>query len=350
MNKFKNFFSKYWIFILLAAIATILAGFYFKNKISPPQVSEKLLSLSIPEIESSPIAVTLNVSPLEKNFPSFPQKLEVYQVTSPSFSNQEAIKIAQGLGFQDKPLIFNDVKGPLYTWSGDINNLSINLHEGKISYGLDLLNHPEIVKGAPPPLSEAETKTKEFLIEKGFFPPEKVRLEIKESYYAKAVGSYFEKSSLEDKETTLTHLMLEYKINNRRVAGSELISVSIYIGAEFKIIRFDYQPSFKKIELLDFYPLKTKEEIIQNIKSEPQISFIKTSKNYLEDYLPTKETSQNITSLTFENIELVYYKYDPLQVYLQPVFLITGKAILKNGQEGGVSFYLPAIKEEYLLK
>jgi len=352
MNKIKKFLSKYWIFILLSLIATILGGFYLKNKISPKEkLPEALQSISSPIIPSYPVSISPETSTLQKNFPSFEKKINVYQASSFSFSDQEALKISQALGFTEKPIVSRDENNKVtYNWYEEENFLIIHLYEGRISYGL---NFPlkEVEKKPLPSLSEAEIEFKEFLKKNNLMPPNEIELEIKDEYYAKVVGSFFEKTNPEDKEVSLLHFEYEYKINNKKIKEASLYpSINLYLASDFKIVKFDYYNFFNKINYLSSYPLKTLNEVIQDIKKSPRISYLLLAGTDDPIIFSPEELKQLITNLTFDNIELVYYKYDPLQSYLQPVFLITGKARLKDGQEGEVGLYLPAIKEEYLLK
>ena len=350
----KKFFSKYWLFILLATLATILAGFYFKNKVSRPEITEKLLLLPTLEIESHPIQIKPNLSQLEKNLPSFKLKIEVYQIDSSSLSDQKTLSIAKSFGFQNPPNVLRNQKGELsYNWADEEKNLSINLHQGTINYDLNISEHPEFIKGELPQISEVEERVKLFLKE-NYFLTEGIELKTKDIYFVKNFFPYFSKVDKKE-EADLIQTNFEYQDNGRKIitAGDYPPTISIIIGPEFKIVNFNYYFLFSKIEVLpDLYPTKTRGDITNYLSKNPAISYFISNQTSLDDtnILTTKEYSQLITSYSFNNIELVYYKYDPLQTYLQPVFLITGKATLKDGQQGEVGLYLPAIKDEYLLK
>lgn len=347
-NKIKIFFSKYWLFVILAAIVTILGSFYIRSKNLTPKIREELLSLPSPRIETYQILIIPNNYKIEDDFPSFKPKVEVYQVEASSFNDQGAVQIAKNFNFNDPPLVsYEQNGGNLYNWSDEKKFLSINLHEGKISYGLDLLSYPELIGGLQPSLSTTEDEVEKFLKQNNLFPPDKINLYIKDRYYAKIGTDSFERTLIDDKNAKLLHLEFGYKIDEKKIEGLEFSpSISLFIGPEFKIARLDYNPSFKSIKFFNSYPLKIKQEVIEKIRKNPQISYLKI---YGESMVAS-ELSKNITSVNFDNIELIYYKYDPLQTYLQPVFLITGKATLKDGQQAAVGLYLPAIKEEYLLK
>lgn len=328
------------MFILLATMATILIGFYAKNKIYPLKITEKLLSIPAPKIESYPISIPLDISQIEKNFSSFNKNQEVYQVIQSSFSDKEAILIGEKLGFLDPPIVSLDNQGgSVYDWGNQEKYLSINLRWGSINYRAN----PSKKSSSDVLLdfSQAEKISKDFLDKNGFLPPTLISLKTNDIYYVNDLGSGLEKVT-SSQDANLVKVIFGFEINNKK-----FLDPSVVLGVDYlsKVTYFNYQTTFKEIKLLDYYPLKTAEEVIQILKTKPIINYLYIP-NY---YAATQEESKNITNINFENIDIIYYKYDSLQLYLQPFFLITGKATLKSGVEAEFGIYLLAIKEEYLL-
>jgi len=344
MKKIKEFILKYWLFIFLAALVATLASIFLVNR-EVKEGKDQLLSISSPKIETIPTSISPNLKNLKNNFPDFDQKLPVFEVSGLSLSNQESLKIASDFGFNQVP----NVTDSIYDWSTEFNDLSIYLEEGIINYGLNLLNHPELISGSPPSIEEAENQGREFLKKEGFLLPKEIEVELEETYYAKVIGSYFEATKEEDKEKTLTYIKFIYKLNNKKIKGLGLNDFSFFIGSDFKIARLDYSRMFKEIKSIDLYPLKNKEAIINSLQSKPRISYLKRQDHYSNEYLFLEEDVKTLKNLSFDNIELIYYKYSPLQTYLQPVFLITGTAQLENNEVVETGLYLPAIKDQYLL-
>jgi hypothetical protein len=345
INKFKNFFKKFWLFIVLATIATVLFGLYFFQKNLSEKTTGNLLPLPSIDIETYPISVSpiVDISLIEKNFPPFNNKAEVYQALPSFFSDQEAVMIAKKLGFFGSPSVSrNQQNENIYTWNANDKFLAINLHRGQVEFGLTPSYEEITPLGISLSLAAAENIAKDFLRVNNLLPPENISMEQKSISYIKTQNIYYKEVSTPP-EANAVQIGFGYKINNKEITDSHAL---ITINLDSQIIGFIYQPPFKEIKLLDIYPLKTKEEIVQILKTKKSINYFFIP-NY---YGSTAEESQNITNLTFDNIELVYYKYDPLQTYLQPVFLITGKATLKGGQQGEVGLYLPAISDKYLLK
>ena len=349
MIKIKFFFQKYWLFIILAATVTILAYFYFFQRNSPQEKKENLIPFSSPKINFYE-SINPDLSQLEKDFPDFKKEIEIYQVSDNFISDQSALKISKDFGYSENPIVTNDTRGPIYTWSNEFNNLSIYLKEGRFQYGFDLLRNPELIQGEPPGIQESEQKFKELLKEKGLNYPEKVSLEFTEESYYLTSGANFLKTSQIDPKKSFAFLQALYKINGLKIIGPEKPLISVYFGNNFQIARFDFAKIFEKIDLLDKYPLKGKEEILKSIKDNPQISYLNNKEGFYNENLIYGEEIPSLKSLSFEKIELIYYKEVQSQSYLQPVFLIMGSAVLEDGTQAEVGLYLPAIKDEYLLK
>jgi hypothetical protein len=345
----KKFLKKTWLFVLLAALATILGVFYFTQQRDSASKTDNLLSLIPPDIKTynSPVP---NLNNLENNFPEFKNALEVFQVNNYSISDQEALNLAQGFGYQDNPIITNNINGPIYSWSNEFNNLSIYLQEAKFQYGLDLLNHPELISGQPPDLQKTEEEFRIFLSQRNLIPQDPIILKPNEKDFYLIGGTNFIKTNSKNPQAKLTFLSFNYELNGLIINGPRTPLISAYFDNNFQIARFDYSKIFSTISLLNLYPIKNKEEVLKNLKNNPQISFLKNSESLYQESLILGETIPDLRDLSFNKIELIYYQSPQKQTYLQPVFLITGQAVLNDGRAAEVGIYLPAIKDEYLLK
>jgi hypothetical protein len=350
MKKISGFLKKYWLFILLPILITILAGFYFNRPKTEQKSVVKLPPLTKPEINSQ-ASIIPEISQLEKNFPVFNQEAEVYQVKDNSFSDQEAINISKKFGFQENPKATRDnINGSIYRWSNETSNLSVYLRNGEINYGLNLLKNPQLIEGEPPSLEEAELNFRSFLKENGLFDSEKVSLELKKANFAKINKGYFEETTVNDQGKKLAYLEFVYKINNFEVQGIGPIQINVYLGPKSKIVNLNFMKTFNQIADFNSYPLKSKEEILQILKNKPQITFLRNPNSELEEEVLLEYALQQIKELTFDKIELVYFKGDSQQSFLQPVYLISGDAYLPDVGHLNAGFYLPAVQDQYLLK
>lgn len=340
----KKFLKNYWLFILLAFIASILVGLFFINKKGGGQEKlekERLLSIPYQKFEEYQLKVSPNFNYLYNNFPSLPQREIVYEVTHSSFSEQEAIEIAKKFGFQNKPefSIYNDKI--FYDWKEPDKFLTINLSDGKIDFNnkdRNLITSPSIFL---PNISEVDFLVKSILEEKSLLPKEEINLLVNDKSYLK-LFDYEYGTTNNPKEAFAIQVKLQYQLKKIKILGADM---TILIGNNNEILKLNYLSSFKTIKTLDSYPLKNKEEIIKNLKSLNLINYFEIINGY--SFL---EESVNIRKINFNKIEIVYIKNQFPQTNLQPIFFISGQAVLKDGTQTEVGIYLPAIQDKYLLK
>jgi len=341
--KMKKFFKNYWLIIFLALIASLLIGIFFIKKDEGPWVNpnlEKLLPLPYPKFKEYQLKIPLNFNDLLKNFPELAQGEFVYEIENPFFTEQEAIEIAKNFGFKNDPELKNYDNKIYYEWNDPQKDFIINLTEGKINFtnknpNLDtsLISLPDI--------SKIDSAIKSILAEKELLPNEEINLLINDKSYLKLFG-YEYGTTNDPKEAFAIQVKLQYKLKKIRFLENDVI---ILVGDKNEILKLDYQSIFKKIKILDSYPLKNKEEIIEKLKTLNSINYFKI----INDYELLGEP-QNIKSVDLDKIELVYLKTDTPQSYLQPLFFISGQAVLNDGRVAEVGVYLPAIKDQYLLK
>lgn len=339
----KKFLKNYWLIIFLAFIASLLLGIFLIQRNKTLKVvpkEEKLLSLPYPKFQKYQLKIPLNYNNLLKNFPELTQGEIVYEIENPFFSEQEAVKIAENFGFKNNPE-FKDYNNKIYyEWDDPQKNLTINLTEGKIDFtnknpNLDtsLISLPDI--------SKIDSIVKSILEEMGLLPEEKINLLIKDKSYLK-LFDYEYGTTNDPKEAFAIQVNLQYELEKIKFLEND---ITILIGDKNEILKLSYQSMFKKIKILDSYPLKNKGEIIEKLKSLNLINYFKI----INDYELSAE-SQKINKISLNKIELIYLKTETPQSYLQPIFFINGQAVLDDGRSAEVGIYLPAIKEEYLLK
>jgi len=348
----KKFILKYWLFILLSTVATVLLilFFVFRDRNTDEESQKKLIPLKKPEINNQS-SIKPQIDQLENNFPSFNENLMVYQVDDYIFNQEETIKIAQEFGFTKEPEITSDESGQIYSWSDATKNLSIYLKDGIINYGLDLLQNPELVQGEAPSIEEAEIKSKNFLERINLLTPGKINLDLKKGTYIKLDQGYFNETNKNDPQKKLTNLNFAYKINNYEIQGFNPVTVDVFLDSQFNIVNLRSKKIFQKVEELDSYPIKNKKEVILSLKENPQISFLKDLKNNLPSEITLEKYSlEKIKQINFNKIELIYFKNENYQSYLQPVYLITGDALLTDVGWVQAGLFIPAIKDKYLLK
>ncbi|MBM3205577.1 hypothetical protein FJZ41_01850 [Candidatus Shapirobacteria bacterium] len=336
----RKFLKNYWLIISLAFTASLLAGIFFIQGKQETKPDEKLLSIPSPKLPEYQVRVPLNYNDLSENFPEISRSELVYKVEKPSFSDQEAIKIAKNLGFEGQPEFKNFENKIYYDWADSQKNLSINLTEGQFNFNknLNLNNNPSV---SLPEISQINSIIESVLQEKELLVNKEINLLIKDKSYLKSFGLEYGVTN-NPEEAFAIEVKLQYELKNIRFLEND---ITILIGDKNEILKLEYRSIFKNLQVLEAYPLKNKQEIIEGLNSLNSINYFKI----INDYELTAEP-QRISKIDFNKIELVYVKTETPQSYLQPIFFISGQAVLNDGRTAEVGLYLPAIKDEYLLK
>ena len=349
MRYLVQIFKAKTVIILLAALATITVFLFFWAKTRKTTEVSSLPFLSSPIIESHPLTIKPQISGLKGKFTNFPKELPVYRVDSPKLLHNQALTIATNLGFQETPQIFQDIKfGPIYNWSSAVNYLSVTPNQGSITYGLNLLENPEILKGNLASLEEIKTAAQSFLENQIVPLPQGLKFTVKQTQYLKQSGPVYlpvDSSS----EADVAQVDFEFKIESAEIfsAMPNTPLLSLKIGPEMKIVRIDYQSPFGQLGSHEIYPLKTEKEVLENLEAMPRISGLQLP---LLKYLPTDIDYQKIQSVEYREVNLGYYRPLLPEEHLHPVFLISGTAQLMGGEKGEVYFFLPAVAEKYFTK
>lgn len=346
MKKVLAIFKNKWLIISLAALATIIGLLYFWFQRMPKKAKLPALpSLPSPKINQQPLKVKPQLEKLKKALDELPSEMPVYRIDSPKISYQEANEIASRLGLREAAQIFQDVElGPIYNWSSAEAYLSIIVNQGSISYRLDLLSQPELVEGKLASLEEIEMSALSFLENNLLSLPKEVKPKIAKSQYLKISGpDFLPVDFLEEANVAQIDFLLE--IDDQMIFPStpNRFPLTIRFGPKMRIIGLDFQSPFNSLESFFSYPLKSTSEVLEKIENLPQVSYLE----FPERYLPLEEDYQQIQFVEFKEVKLGYYQPLVPENYLQPIFLFSGTARLKDGRIGNVYLYLSAIKENY---
>lgn len=337
MTKIKIFLKKYWIFIVLSLIIGFLIGTYIINR-NKNQKKEQILAVPSQKVDSYPVKIPFNINLLEENIDN---KLDVYEISNTPFSNEEALKLANIFNINSQQKVYTDQRtnNIFYEWLTENKFLTINLSNKNINFQITT---PKLEKNTKlDDLNTFETLSQNFLKDNQIYPQNPINLAIKNKSYIKIDETLYKKTdSLIDANGAL--IEYQYQINNKKIIGAE---ISLVFNSNKDLIKFNYQSIFKIIKPLSLYPLKNKAEILKEIKDYKSINFF----NIL-NYYATYSEIENLNKINLNKIEIVYIKNELSQSYLQPFFLISGQGILNDGRTAEAGLYLPAIKDEYLLK
>lgn len=330
--------KKYWVFMVLAAVATLLGFVWFKKSSAPPvQKQLPLKEQSLPKIEGfSLLGVSVNPQ-TQFGFSVSSQPEEstplLSVVKNPPYTKEKMTEIASVLDFTTEPIESGGtIEGRTLSWNQNSNFLSVN--EGnKIDYGRDL-----ILSSLP---QEGRFLTKEEALNQisGLLQ----RLGINRD-----LSSSQERFLLLDGpvpiETTTEDASIQEIISGQFVDGREIID---FEGEGFFVkVWFDREEEIAKLQIRDTllsasqgqeYPLKTLSEIKQSLPRIGKVFFVEGV-----DGPPDPGRFQ---SILISSIRLKYFLGTDRKT-AHPVFLFEG-----TGQEAGgsrkLSIFLPAIKDIY---
>jgi len=335
LNKIKFFLKRYWIFIVLAAVASGLLLVRLNQRGQPVPEAQPTptpqLNLSLLKITGA--VVPLNTKVIFQEF-SFPTRLKTYRAEKNELTSDQASRIAQELRFSGSAQRSEDVfLGTFYTWSTKTNYLSIALKAIELDYGVDLTQMTTPKQGNLPS-PQVAINTLEDLLNKFELKPEFELKWQKEAYLSK--GYYLQPTQPE--QADFISVGANPTIGQHQLVGLDPTSplISLILNKNKEVVRFQYQVYFSSFEGQETYNLKTKKEVESALLSEGRIVYFGT---YQESVKAPK-----ITQAEFNQITLAYYQEPEKNLVIQPIYILSGQGTLENGETTEIIAYLPAIK------
>lgn len=334
------FIKKYWLFIVLATIATIL-GILWANKPTKQPMEETtrkpapaLQKLTLPGKKIDPkTQITIANTAEPQNI-----SLSVLLLTRKTFfSPQEAKIIAQALGFTIEPFVSQDIReGQVYSWTEGNNFMSIGAGSQKISFGRDLLLSPPPTAGQLPSPDTARAQMFSLLKSAGLSTQEEIA----------TTGRYITLSGSAPVETqfeSALFLEISFLPDFEGVAivnhDPEMVSARAWFDKQGKIARFDWKNQIESLTKTEEYTLKDKGELDNLLPQEGKI--VKIGDGSFEDPNP-----EDLLSIKISSIKSAYFVPDE-GTLVEPIFILQGEALSSNGQSYPVWIYLAATKEAY---
>lgn len=330
--------KKYWVFMVLAALATLLGFVWFKKSLVPP--AQKQLSVkeqSLPKIEGfSLLGVNINHQ-TQFNFSVSSQPEEkaplLFVVKTPPYTKEKMTEIARILGFTTEPVESEGtIEGKTLSFNQNSNFLSVN--EGnKIDYGRDLILSPLPREGGFLKKEEALVKIKGLLQRLGI---------------NKDLSSSQESFLLLDGpvpiETKTEDAAVQEITADLSVGGKEIIDFEgegFFVKAWFdktgETAKLQIRDVVSSVSLGQEYPLKTLPEIKQAVQKTGKIFFVEGASG--------PPDSGQLGSILISSIELKYFLAAGGKT-AHPVFLLEGIKQEAGGSRK-LSIFLPAIKDIY---
>lgn len=333
-----QFIKKHWLFIVLGALATLLALLWFLK----PKAGEETIDRSLPRLERTEIlGVTINPNTrIDFNTEVIQDKMPVLNLKRQEPLNPSQInQIAEGLGFLGEPRREQDVTlGTIYVWIDNERSLSISPQTNNIEYDTDLISNPPTEVGTlPNPLL---AKGKLFaLLEKLGLSLGNVHHNQKERYLK---VEDLRIKEVDQDEASVLQLILNPFFNQIPVATNspEEYFITASFDKDGNIIGFKIKNFLNSLTPAREYPLKNLDEIKGAIYNEGKIlqtDIDRHTKTIKDVYITLIEITQS---------NLAYFISEKNSA-LQPIYILRGDAQISEGQQIPISIYLPAIKNEY---
>lgn len=338
LTKIKQFMKKYWIFILLAALATGLFLLRLIQSGQPPVPSPAQPTPTTQPLLTQPkingVLIPVDAKLIFTDF-SFPPQLKTYLGQESRLSESQAKKIAQKLKFSQSPQESKDVfLGDFYTWSSKTHFLSIALNSNLIKYGLDLYQAQAPKGGLLPSPEEARKTLEDFLANLELSSQLEPKWQ-KEEYL---VQGFYLLPTNTPQEADFIRVGFNLAIGQHQLVSSDPNEPLVYLilskGGE--IIRFQSQIYYSSFEGQETHNLKDLKEVQSTLTTEGKIVYAGT---HLETFKELK-----LTQAEFSQITLAYYQDPNKNPILQPIYILSGQGTLENGEKTEIIAYLPAIK------
>jgi hypothetical protein len=339
MDKIKKFLKQYWVFVLLAAVASGLLVLRLSQRgqpsplVQPPPAPQP--GKAQPEIPGISIPQNTQLNLVDFSFPS---RLKTYQGTERKISTPQATKIAKEFRFPGSPQKSEAVLGEtIYNWSSKTHFLSIALDSGKIEYGLDLYQTQAPTEGLLPSSEEARNILENLLAKLELTPEFELKWQ-EEEYLLR--GFYFLPAPSSE-GADFIKVGFNPGIGQHQLVGLDPNEplVSLILGKGGEIIRFRHQVYFANFAGGKTEDLKSEIEVRGSLITEGKIVAVSAIKK------PGKEPE--ITQAEFNQIRLAYFQEVEKTALIQPVYILSGLGTLSSGEKTELVAYLPALKFEF---
>lgn len=351
MTKIISFLKKYWLFVLLAALATIISLVWVNQraKRERPLVPGPSPTGILPQPQSQFSQIIgegpyYNILFSEAEFANIPQVLPVYQTKE--FTKEEITshynKIITDLGFSGAPEEQQRPDGQYLNWRKEENYLGISVSSGQFVFSgkANLSSSPETTTFSS---SQIQNLVKQKLISWELISEEAKIKEI--NGFGVAGLELIPIPNLS--QAVVFQVIIEPDFEGHPLVGlgpaMNLIEVKIDYQGVLLSLFFNLHQVDK--ETVDNYPIKSFEETTKEIKEgQAQVIQVLTAEQE-ERSTPSLE---EILAVKFSSISIAYYETTETQEFYQPIFLLKGNISLKEGETLSASFILPAISGEYL--
>lgn len=349
MKKITNLSKNYWIFILLAAVVAGLLVFRLSRRpVSElpiePSPSPAFGALPQPQSRFNPltgIGPAYNILFSKTSFTKMPNTLPVYKTRI--FSKEDVLsylnKAIVDLGFLGQPTE-EEINEDLYlTWREEENYLSVNISSGQFSFvgKKPLIQDQTISPSQVSPLITDRLFSWRLISDKP---------RVKElAGFTEVAMELYPVSDIN--KATFFKIAFEPTFNNYPLVGTGLEKnlIEATLDNRGALVTLSFFLHQVNQEVVSYYPIKSYEEVIQEIEVGLAQIIETTTKD--DEYTPIPQREQ-IQEVKLSSISIAYYETTEAQEFYQPIFLLKGTISLKEGETLQATFILPAISSEYL--
>lgn len=326
-----NLLRRYWLLILLALVAAMLgfvwARWRVEERAAQKETLPSLPKLSFPQIrgQSIPPTTTINFQTdiLKRD------RVSLFRISPLSFTNNQAIKIGEFLGFLVKPYINADVfSEKVYSWEQGGKSLSVGLNPASVSFWTNALEIKPPEEGVLPPLDIATKKIKQLLTDMG----------IGLAGIDLAVVSSRELLDGQLLEIRLTPIIEGGVVVTDVNPASSIINAAIQ--KDGRLFQFSLSGAFSNPIFSVSYPAKTAGVVAEKLPEEGKIVSIGEAVEAFPSLIPATITINAMTDA------LLFSREDPNSLY--PVYALNGTASVPGQGEVQVLIYIPSIHSNYL--
>ena len=330
----KNNRLKIFVLILAAPIVAVIILILIRPKSSNKSVvpvsplKPKLSSQD--ETIQNDFNITLEIG---NNDISFPEKAAIYRVLSSKLIESQSVDISKNLGLEGKTLEFDDtLRGKVLLIVGEDDSLIIAPEAGVIEYRID----PNINSlGQFPSDEELVSKAWDLLTKVDLFTYE--NLIFSSIKYTHLVEEGVE--TVDKEQANIATLYFKNTLDGIDVVGNQYENGTVYVQIDKDGIAYAL--------FADLLPVVEK-TIEVRIKSFDEIknSLNDAEAQKLGDILILDTFPGFIKEVKIDQIKLAYLnEYGIGQEYIQPIFVLTGKATTMDNKSVDAVFYMPAVSQ-----
>ena len=325
------------IFVFLFIVFLIGVGLIFlqtKPKTTP--TPKTVSGPSIPNPIKGRVDYELLITEKEFDFPKEAPILKKDDLLP--ISQDEAKSIAKGLGFEDDPIIANDIlEGETYIWNSDSALLTIWSKTRKIDYSLS--RTPDSINKQ---LSDSTllNTSQEFLA--NYFGLSSENLKFNNfTYWEKASGV---SGLIATKKGQANYYQLNFYPKTSEYVlltlNPDKTPYYVWLLPDGTVYRVSITDPGNLIPTEDKYPLKS----FADVQKSPQDAIVVSLDNGNIEL--TDVVQGSIQKISISKIQLAYLLDSFKSTFYQPVYLLTGTTNISGTKENiQVSLYLPAIAQ-----